>query len=279
MLKKINKISIPRPLHREADFSAIVQQEQVECSVFLGSFWPYNTSNYESSLVKSFKESVPVEQFNPEINTLCDFYASSIFEKLPNVKIDFIARALSSSETTPDPKRPQSLLVKRLCRLTKARDASGLFYRSQARTPMRAVQNLSGSAAFRQRLKYAAQDLFVKEEQLCGRVLFVDDIANTGATVQLYAWALKQILGATNVMAANIAVTRFGGGKDGKGFLELDTSQISAHKKFSAVYKDQSGAYHSAADCLTIEGKLCILPLYYASRRFKPCPQCVKSKK
>lgn len=274
MLKKNGRQPAPHPIHREADFSELAEHEYMDWWMYLGSFWPYNTSNYESRLVRSFKESIPAEDFHPQLGVLCDFYARAIVDKLPKGKIDYVVRALSSSETSTDTTRPQGMLVQRLCKLTGAHDVSNVFFRSQPRTPMRMVQNLSGSAAVRQRLKYAAQDLFVQDVRLSGRVLFFDDIANTGATMRLYAWALKRILGCSQVWGCNIAVTRFGGGKDGKGFLELDTSPIQSLPGFTAVHKDQKDIFHSTDSCLHLEGKTSVVPLYYATRKLKQCPHC-----
>lgn len=274
MLNSSGKSSAPHPLHREADFTLLAEREFADWWLYLGSFWPYHTHSYESRLAKAFKESLPSVDFQPHIATLCDFYAKAIIEKLPDRRVDFIVRALSSSETTPDQSRPQGLLVRRLCELTKAYDVSEVFFRSQPRTSMRMVENLSGSAALRQRLKYAAQDLFVKPKTLKGRVLFFDDIANTGATMRVYSWALKEILGANEVWCANLSLTRFGAGKDGMGHLEIDTSQLVTKPGFNPIYKDQKNIFHSSDSCMFIDGKTAVAPMFFALRRLQKCPHC-----
>ena len=264
----------PVPLHREANFTEMAQTDCADMCIFLGSYWPYSTSSYESRLVKAFKESTPSVEFQPQLSCLVDFYAREIVNRIPDIHFNNIVRALSSSETIVDKTRPQSLLIKKVCDLTKAVDSSEVFYRSQPRVPMRMVSNLSGAIALNQRLKYAAQDLMCRPLQLGEKVIVIDDIANTGATMRLIAWTLKHYFGVKEVWCINLAITRYGGGKDGKGHLELDTASIITKPGFSPVRVDEKEFYHRSESCISTSGKGTIAPLFFAQKRYKRCPYC-----
>lgn len=262
------------PLHRDADFSAVMEKEWSDIRIYLGSYWPYSTSSYESRLIKSFKESMPTADFQPQISCLVNFYAAEIMHRIPATGFNNVVRALSSSETIPDKTRPQGLLVRRLCEITGAVDSTDIFFRSQPRASMRMVSNLSGAIALNQRLRYASQDLICRPARLGERVLIVDDIANTGATMRLLAWALKCYFGVREVWSVNLAITRFGGGKDGIGHLELDISGLTAKTGFAPVMVDEKGLFHVNESCIAVSGKTVVAPMFFAQKRYKRCPHC-----
>ena len=214
-----------------------------------GSFWPYSIRSYESRLVKAFKESCPDSGLSAAVSELCEFYSACIAGAVGPEKIDWIARVLNSSESELDPNRPQSLLMDCIARRIGARAVTHVFFKSGSRPPMRTVGHLSGPEALRTRARYAAQDLFIRPMDLGGTVLLMDDIMNTGASMRLYAGALKRWAGAERVVCVNLAVTRFERGRDGWGRLILDTSEIEGRPGMELVWIDQEGLYHKSREC------------------------------
>ena len=160
---------------------------------------------------------MPVTDFEPGISALCEFYANLVIGAVAGFKLDSVVRVLSSSEKEPDALRPQSLLADAVCRRIGARNFTHLFFKSESRPPMRTVEHLSGPEALKNRIRYAAQNLFIKPFDLGGTVLLIDDIMNTGASMRVYAHALKSFAGVDRVIAVNLAATRFNAAKTATG--------------------------------------------------------------
>ena len=268
----------PLPLARETDFDAVCVANPCNTLHVLGSFWPYSIRGYESRLVKAFKESCPVPDYQPHISELCEFYSACIVRAVGPEKIDWIARVLNSSESELDPSRPQSLLMDCVARRTGASAVTHVFFKSGSRPPMRTVGHLSGPEALRARVRYAAQDLFIRPMDLGGTVLLIDDIMNTGASMRVYAGALKRWAGAKRVVCVNLAVTRFERGRDGWGRLILDTSEIQSRPGMDLVWIDQQGLYHKSRECGETRSKSTDLR-FIAQRKCAPCPVCYSEHK
>ena len=160
---------------------------------------------------------MPVTDFEPGISALCEFYANLVIGAVAGFKLDSVVRVLSSSEKEPDALRPQSLLADAVCRRIGARNFTHLFFKSESRPPMRTVEHLSGPEALKNRIRYAAQNLFIKPFDLGGTVLLIDDIMNTGASMRVYAHALKSFAGVDRVIAVNLAATRFNAARTATG--------------------------------------------------------------
>ena len=265
----------PIPLRNALDIAELMRTDPCDRTLVLGSFWPYSRSSFESRLVKAFKGCCPVKDFEPHISALCRFYTNLVVESLQGEKIDWVLRVLGSAEKEAESARPQSLLVDMICSVTGARNATDFFFKSQARPPMRVVDRLAGSEALKARLGYAVQDLFARPRRLGGTVLVIDDIANTGASMRVYASALKGLAGASRVIAVNLAATRFASGKDGRGMLKLDTSGLADHPTLSEVWTDTAGLFHARRDCPSIAKPASCEVRFMAERAAKPCPDCV----
>lgn len=264
----------PQPLRSALDIDMVCRDEPCACVAALGSYWPYSRSSFESHVVKGFKECVPTTDFEPHITALARFYAQGITEITRGRRVDWIVRVLGSAESGSEADRPLSRLTSALCELTGAREANDLFFRSGDRPPMRLVKHLSGSEAFRARVKYVSQDLFIRPRELTGTVLLVDDIANTGATIRLYAHALKAFAGVDRVEAINLAYTRFANGKDGHGFLQLDTTELESDQGLRQVAIDSAGVFHLSFDCPVTQAPSTPEMRFLAQRRATPCSTC-----
>ena len=227
---------------RCGDFEGICRENPCDRVRLLGSFWPNSASSFESHVVKGFKECLPARDFEPWISQLCEFYAELVMEAAGG-GFEWVARVLSSAETAPDESRPQHLLEEMVCRRSGARSVTKLFFKTETRPPMRFVERLSGREALHGRVRYASADLFVRPAQLGGRVLLLDDILNTGASIRVYAAALKTHAGAREVHCVNLAATRFAGGRDSLGMLKLDTSGIERRPGLGQVWLDGGGLF------------------------------------
>lgn len=264
----------PIALKRAIDAEKLCNENPCEYVRVLGSFWPNTRNSFESHIVKAFKESHPVQNFQPHILELCEFYAELICKPLTGEHIDWVVRVLSSSEKTPEKDRPQSLLVDLLCKRLHARDATHVFYKSESRPSMRSVGRLSGPNALKSRIQYAVQDLFIHPGNLQGNALLLDDIYNTGASMRVYGCALKEYAGITRIFGVNLAATRFGGGKDGHGMLKLDLSCLSETGGLSRVWADKDELFHNCESCSSIRGPISVELRFRAERTCTPCPAC-----
>jgi len=264
----------PICLRREINIESICRENPLDGMSILGSFWPNSRTSFESHLVKAFKESNPVTSFEPHISQLCDFYARAVLRAIGERQFVWVCRVLSSGETQPEHTRPQSLLLDCICAYTGTSDISHLFYKSNTRPPMRTVARLSGPDALYGRIKYVLQDLFIRPANLGGAALLVDDIMNTGASMRVYARALKDYAGIESVFGVNLAVTRFAGGKDGYGMLRLDTSALHNRLGLTETWIDAKGIFHAAFDCDNIQPPTVTEVRFMAERRASPCPRC-----
>lgn len=274
----MNKPKPPIPL-RSIDIEKLVASEPCDEMRVLGSFWLNSRSSFESRLVKVFKACVPVNDFEPHISALCRFYTKLVIESLPAEKFDWVVRVLGSSEAEMEHTRPQSLLADMLCAATGARNATDVFFRSGARPPMRVVDRLSGPEALKARLQYVAQDIFIRPRELGGSVLLIDDICNTGASTRLYAYALKELAGVRRICEVNLAATRFGRGKDGRGMLSLDTAGLADCPSLGEVWTDDDGIFHTIRDCPSAQKPIASEVRFIAERIASPCPTCVVKEK
>lgn len=265
----------PIPLTSALDIAELVASDPCDRTDVLGSFWPYSRSSFESRLIKAFKNCSPTTTFEPHISALARFYARLVLDRTGGEKLDWVIRVLSSSETRPDGARPQSLLADIVCAATDARNATDLFFKSQDRPPMRVIERLAGAEALKSRLRYVLQDLFFRPSELPGTVLVLDDITNTGASVRVYAAAVKQLAGASRVVAVNLAATRFAAGKDGRGMLQLDTTALAGEPALSEVWTDSSGAFHANRYCPSIDRAVNCEVRFIAELGFKACPNCI----
>jgi len=295
----------PLAIRNTVDVESLVRADPCDAAHVLGSFWPYSRASFESHIAKGFKECIPARDFEPHISALAEFYARRVLHAIHppdlvilsgaknlggeaeilrpaqndnrrkvGVRLDWVVRVLGSAETEPDPGRPLSVLAGVLCRLTGARDASHLFFKSESRPPMRVVGRLSGPEAMKGRLRYVAQDLFIRPADLGGTALLIDDIANTGASMRIYAQALKSHAGIERVVAVNLAATRFAKGRDGRGMLTLDTTELDSHPSLRHVLVDSSGIYHLLEGCPAIKAPFSCEMRFVAERKAAPCPSC-----
>jgi hypothetical protein len=266
----------PIPLRNAVDIAELCRTDPCDDNRALGSFWPNSRTSFESRLVKAFKACSPMSDFEPHISALCKFYARLVVDSLDSAKPDWVVRVLGSRETDADPSRPQSALGDMICSMTGARSGADLFFKSEARPPMRVVNRLAGSEALKARLQYVVQDLFVRPGHLGGSVLLIDDIANTGASMRVYAFALKELMGASRVCAINLAATRFSGGKDGRGMLRLKMDGLADCPSLSEVWVDESKVLHARRDCPSASEKLTSEVRFIAQREAAPCPVCTE---
>ncbi len=267
----------PVALRQAIDVDELCRRDPCAKTLVLGSYWPHSTQSFESRLVKAFKECHPAALYEPHISHLCEFYSTEIIASLQDFKPKWVARVLSSSETSQNQNRPQSMLLSVVAQQIRATEITDALYRSQPRKPMRMIGALAGREALRERLRYAAEDLFIRPKPLGGTALLFDDICNTGASTRVYAFALKHYLGISEVVSVNMAATRFARGKDGRGRLELDTSRLGKYQRMSAVWLDSSGVFHVTAKCHNAHGPMRVEIAFIAERLARQCPRCVPS--
>lgn len=139
----------PVALRRAIDVDALCREDPCDSVHILGSFWPNSRASFESHIVKSFKECVPVNSFQPHISQLSDFYAGLVLKSVEGTGLDWVVRVLGSAEREPEANRPLSLLADLICKQTGARELTHLFYRSDSRPAMRLVSHLSGADALK----------------------------------------------------------------------------------------------------------------------------------
>ena len=271
--------SPPVAIRREIDAAMLCSNSPCDSFITLGSFWPNSKSSYESRIIKAYKECCPSEKFEPHISTLCEFYAKQIMSAVHDTKFDWVMRVLSSGETKPESNRPQSLLENVIHKQTGAESITHLIFKSNSRPPMRWVEHLSGPEMLSNRIQYVAQDLFIKPAKLGGRVLLIDDIANTGASMRVYAHAIKAYAGVDTVHCVNLAATRFRRGKDGYGMLQLDVSALSNNPSLAQVWLDKSNVFHIQKDCPAIQSSPSCELRFLAERKAQPCPVCIEKEK
>jgi len=267
----------PIPLRDALDIEDLCQNSPCDADIALGSFWLGSRRSFESRLVKVFKACVPTSEFEPHISRLCRFYANLVRQRTSEEGIDWVVRVLGSGETQVDAMRPQTLLVHVLCSILGARNGSDLFLRSQTRSPMRVVDRLAGAEALKARLRYVAQDLFIRPGRLAGNVLLLDDICNTGASTRVHASALKRFAGAQRVVTVNLAATMFSRGRDGRGMLQLDVSGLAEHPALGEVWTDGSGVVHTREDCPSAAKPAACDVRFMAERSARLCAECMAS--
>jgi len=267
-------VQTPIPLRNAINLDRICNDNPCDFIYILGSFWPNFTQSFESHIVKSFKECNPAHKFEPHISALCEFYADLISGSLRGRKIDWIVRVLGSAEKELDLARPQSLLADVLSANTGAKNMTSLFFKSESRPSMRSVKHLSGPDAMRNRIRYVAQDLFIRSSKLSGTVLLIDDIYNTGASMRVYSYALKEYAGADTVYGVNLAATRFKRGKDGHRLLKLDTSGIENKPSLCKVWLDAENIFHLDDNCPAIQPKITPVMRFIVEQTAKPCQAC-----
>jgi|GEM_PF-817026 len=265
----------PVPLRRAIDVNAVCGIDPCDEMHALGSFWPNTRTSFESHLVKTFKACVPVEEHHPHIDALCMFYAELVAERLRGAKVDWVVRVLGSAEKEVEGSRPQGLLADMICGMLGARNVTDIFFRSDVRLPMRGVKRLSGPEALKARVQYVSQDLFIRPQELGGCALLLDDIFNTGASMRVYARAMKDFAKIEQVCAVNLAATRFSGGKDGHGMLKLALEGLLEHKSLGQVWVDANGIFHPRTDCPAIAEPSSCEVRFMAERSAKPCEECV----
>lgn len=264
---------VPVSLRSAVDPEVLCRENPCDETHILGSYWPSSKKSFESHVVKVFKACCPVSAYQPHITNLCEFYAEKILSLIGSNKPDWVARVLSSAEEQPEGQRPMSLLAEIIRKQAGAGDLINIFYKSEPRDSMRYVSHLSGAYALKNRVRYASQDLFIKPANAGGYILLLDDIFNTGASVRVYAHALKEYADAERVVSVNLAATRFNKGKDGHGLLRLETDNLADYPKLEKIWADKSGVLHSNEGCESIN------PPAYPQMRFiaeKECSLCEK---
>lgn len=271
--------SPPVCLRRALDTQHLAAAVPWDRSVVLGSFWPNSSASFESSLIKTLKECYPAGDYQPHISGLCRFYAQIALRAVEGERFDWAARVLSSAERERDPARPMSLIVDRLCALTGARDVTDVFFKAETRPPMRSIDRLAGPDALAARLDYVIQDLFVRPRPLGGTVMLVDDICNVGASMRVYAHALRVFAGVERVVCVNLAATRFNRGRDGRGMLKLDTSALAGERAFGEVWTDAGGVLHLDRTCPAAVGRPVCGPRFAAERRASACTVCARAER
>lgn len=269
----------PISVSRSIDAVRLSTADPCDALICLGSYWPYSKHSHESHIVKGFKECNPTPGYEPHITRLCDIYARLIVERFGSEHFDWVARVLSSTERQPEPTRPMALLESILCKRLGAQSLTHLFFKSEARPAMRLVGQLSGPDVLRRRIQYAAQDLFVAPAPTVGRALLIDDIYNTGASMRVYAQALREFAGIESVVGVNIAATRFKGGKDGHGMLQVDTSAFESHEELRLAWVDSKSVCHASESCGAISGKASGKLRFLAEKLAAPCTMCYPSPK
>jgi len=267
---------VPVPLRSAIDFTALALSDPCDRSLVLGSFRPNRRRLYDSRIPKAFKECFPVADFQPHIGKLCGCYAELIVDALGAERVDCVCRVLGSAETAPDAARPLNLLCDTLALRLGAGHVTGFFFRSQPRPPMRGIDRLAGPDAIEARARFAADDLFVRPSRVGGTVALVDDIANTGASMRLYAAALKEFAGADRVIGVNLAATRFGSDRDGRGVLKLDLRPFGDHPELAETWMDETGIYHVDRECAATNGKIAVDLRFMCERRGRPCESCIR---
>lgn len=265
----------PISLRRELNYEQIAAETSCDANIYLGSFWPNDYSNYQSLVVKTFKACNPHLKYQPSFQKLSDFYCNLIKEKLSESHFDYIVRILGSSETKPDYNRPLHFLAQSLADQISSKYLPEVFFKSSERNAMRYIHRLSGKNVLMHRIQYISSDLFLIPRKLNGCILLLDDIANTGASSLVYTEALKKLCGAEKVVCLNLAITRFLHGKDGKGMLNLDVSDIIAKEWADVVFNDSEKVYHKKKDCIAIKPKIMPTMSFVAQTLYKPCSVCL----
>lgn len=272
----MNAARAPAPvcLRRVLDPHELSQRDPCDLSVALGSFWPNSRTSFESHVIKGFKECCPASRFEPQISALCEFYAELVLRALDGRRIGAVARVLSAAEKQPEHDRPQSLLVRRLCCRAGAEDITGVFFKSESRPAMRLVPRLAGPGALKARIDYVLQDLFVRPCSVGGTILLIDDICNLGASMTVYASALKRFAGAQRVLCVNLAATRFAGGRDGRGMLKLELAGLRGRPGLEQAWLDSASVWHTVRECPFVNPPGSPEMRFLAERNAAPCPRC-----
>jgi hypothetical protein len=278
-MENAKRKTTPVPLRTAVNAASLASESICDGVITLGSFWPRPTNlDLQSRLVKHFK-SMPEQ---PGVAAITHAYAELLAEATRKCAPTAIVRVLASGETHIDDQRPHSMLAELVADGLGATVANAIFFRTEPRRPMRMIHRFSGTDMLRQRINYVAQDLFVVPQQLPATVLLIDDIYNLGATARVYAFALKTYCGVDKVYSANLAATRFDGGKDGWGRLHLDVDRFSAAARkhdssglFDDAWVDHNGAlFHTRPACPRLNGPANESIRLFAAEDALPCPSC-----
>lgn len=253
----------------------------------LGSYWQRtDDADLQSQLVRYFKGPGPRPLGRPCMVAIVRAYGAMLADAARDCRPQMLVRVIASGETRPDPQRPHSMLARVVSDALGIPDFSHLFFRTEPRKPMRMVDRLAGPQVLQQRINYVLQDLFVSPVRLGGIVLVLDDIYNLGATARVYAAALKRLCGAERVYSVNLAAARFAGGKDGWGYLTLDTDRFAADARKHLGSHDpadalddvwvQRGAaeFHASSECSKLAGQGHRSFRFLACRDRVPCAAC-----
>ncbi len=246
----------------------------------------HDDTDLQSQLVKFFKTRSRETASEPCRLAVTRAYARMLSDAASKWQPTAVVRILASDEMRVDPSRPHSLLANLFCEMTGAHDYSHRFFRTEIRRPMRMIDRLSGPEVLKQRIGYVIQDLFVLPVHIGGTVIILDDIYNLGASAAVCGGALKQLCGVERVYSLNLAATRFRGGKDRWGRLELNTDRFLSLAKdyigaedpkdsFDQVWIErQKESYHSRRDCSCISDHPYGSLVFLARRNRIPCPSC-----
>ncbi len=271
------------PLRTIIDARALAEQKSYDGIVALGSFWTRGDNlDLQSRIVKCFKTPGVDALEVPGVGEITRAYAELVAGAAKRWSPEAVVRVLSSGETRVDEGRPHSLLATMVAQALGAAQASDVFFRTEPRKPMRMIDRFSGTDMLRQRIHYVTQDLFILPRKLPDTVLLIDDIFNLGATARVYAQALKSCCGVRWVYSANLAATRFDGGKDGWGTLKLDINlflsiarTLNAGGFFEDAWTERAtNVFHNRADCPRIEQSALRSIMLFATEDRVPCPSC-----
>ncbi len=262
------------PLQTTVDEDELKTSDPCDKTIILGSYYPHATDDFQSRVVRVFKDCDPSHKVEPYGTELCQFYTPLILDAIMGFRFDYIVRILSSSERMPDPLRQLELLVDTVSKHTSAVDCTKMFFRCGVRPPMHNIEKLAAKGALKERITYAKTDLCIRPMPLGGSVLLLDDVFYTGASNRVYAYALKKYCGVSRVVAVNLAAARSEDGKDGLGKLTLDTSTIEESVDLRPVWVDKKDVYHFDKCCAESTTDIFVDLRFFAERYARECDAC-----
>lgn len=274
-------------LRRGLDASSLINDNPCSSVSALGSYWSgHGDTDTQSRLVRFFKDNSTISSRSHYFIPVVGAYAEMVVGIASMFRPNALVRALASSETLPDHSRPLAALADMVCMRLNIPDFTHLFFRTETRKPMSQLEILSGAGALQRRIEYVKQDVFIRECSLVGRVLFIDDICNLGATARVYSAALKRFCGVESVSAVYLAAARFNNGKDGWGYLSLDLDEFAhAARNSVAASGVRSGlddvwltprerVFHSAPNCRLASSDCRRSFRFLAEQTRVSCPAC-----
>lgn len=256
--------SATRSGHRRMNRSVRVDQlpfmKRVADEVYrldASALWVFEFFDEESHLPSSIVRWFKNQRFapgNPVVAHLAAALAAEI-TRLPEAqKCTHVCRALGSWECEPSPDAPLDVLAEAVA------DAIGAKVirparRLQARRPMSVQPLLGGRDALERRIRAASSEMvFERGAEQPWRVLFMDDIACSGATAAVWSLALKDALGADDVVVANLASAI--PGSPGLRVVDADLEQVRTRARsagggsfYRKVWLDGDGICHTRANC------------------------------